>query len=309
MSPRSVSAGDGSFVLFLETFAQRARGQVGLAWALPALLASALAPGSAQAYCRTTTVAPTAQQVSTQECVTDGYPLYWPDLEIHYGFNPERASQDLDDETVRGVYERGFEEWASVTCSDGAPGFDFVEDQEPYSEREPTHVLGQDNVNAMLFRPASEWAPERLYPRDAYALTGVWYDTNSGRMLGADMEINEGRGPYAVCPNTGCVDGYSDLGNVVTHEIGHMLGFAHSQVEEATMYYNAPPGQVSKRSLHADDKEAVCAVYSPTAVLEREPKEDDKGCSVVGAPRGHASLALALGGAFAAVLVRRRRRG
>jgi MYXO-CTERM domain-containing protein len=272
------------------------------------LLAGALVPQGVQAYCRTTTVAPTQEQVRTQECVTKGYPLYWPDLEIHYGFNPNRASEDLDDATVREVYARGFAQWAKVTCSDGSPGFDFVEDQEPYSEREPTHVLGQMNVNAMLFRPASEWQPENLYPGDAYALTGVWYDTNSGRMLGADMEINEGRGPYAVCPDSGCEHGESDLGNVVTHEIGHMIGFAHSEVADATMYFNAPPGQVSKRSLEDDDKSAVCAVYSPSAVLAREPDEEEGGCSVTAQRPVTSSASWALGMALGALLVRRRRR-
>ena len=280
-----------------------------IASALAALCTSIAAPASVHAYCRTTTVPPTAQQAANQQCVTDGFPLYWPDLEIHYGFNPNRASSDLDDATVREVFREGFAQWGNVTCSDGEPGFEFVEDQEPYTETQPTHVLRQKNVNAMLFRPASLWRPESEYPSDAYALTGVWYDTNTGRMLGADMEINEGRGPYTVCPETGCVDGYSDLGNVVTHEIGHMLGFAHSDIESATMYYNAPPGQVTKRSLAPDDKQAVCAVYSPTAVLDREPDDEGGSCSTrPGAPATPGALSMGLGMLVAAVALRRKKR-
>jgi MYXO-CTERM domain-containing protein len=279
---------------------------------VPALLGSLvctlLAPVTVHAYCRTTTEPPTLEQVRTQECVTEGYPLYWRDLEIVYGFNPERASQDLDEATVRRVFAEGFAEWASVECSDGSPGFVFEADEEPYSELEPEHSLDTSNYNAMLFRPADEWVDEELYPADAYALTGVWYDRNSGRLLGADMEINEGRGPYAVCPDSGCEGSVSDLANVVTHEIGHMLGFAHSADPGATMYYEAPPGEVSKRDLEVDDMKAVCAVYSPTAVLDRTPPKEEKKCSIDSTAPADAPLLWGLGLVLAGVFVRRRNR-
>jgi MYXO-CTERM domain-containing protein len=55
--------------------------------------------------------------------------------------------------------------------------------------------------------------------------------------------------------------GRIDVTNTVAHEAGHFLGLDHTGVEAATMHASAPPGEVSKRSLDADDIEGLCAIY------------------------------------------------
>jgi MYXO-CTERM domain-containing protein len=58
---------------------------------------------------------------------------------------------------------------------------------------------------------------------------------------------------------TGCA--YVDLQNTITHEVGHVIGLAHSPVAGATMSATTAPREITKRDLAADDVAAVCAVY------------------------------------------------
>ncbi|MBA0621564.1 hypothetical protein Godav_007173, partial [Gossypium davidsonii] len=51
-----------------------------------------------------------------------------------------------------------------------------------------------------------------------------------------------------------------DLESVVTHEIGHILGLAHSSVKEAVMYPSLKPRN-KKVNLKLDDVEGVQALY------------------------------------------------
>jgi hypothetical protein len=255
--------------------ARKLRRAAARSWVCALALSAALLslPSGAAAYCRSTTVSPSAEDLAQHTCITSGYPLYWRDLEIHFGFNPARASQDLSDEAVREAFRQAFGTWAEVSCESGLPGLSFFEDQGAYSETQPSHTLEGANENAMLFRPADEWVPELGYPPEAFALTGVWFDLNSGRILGADMEINEGRGPFAQCQSDGCPAGTSDLQNVVTHEVGHLLGLAHSTVDGSTMHWSAAVGDLQKRDLHSDDVEGLCAVYAPS----NPPPDGDAG--------------------------------
>ncbi|PKU63749.1 metalloendoproteinase 4-MMP [Dendrobium catenatum] len=51
-----------------------------------------------------------------------------------------------------------------------------------------------------------------------------------------------------------------DLESVLTHEIGHVLGLAHSTVQEAVMYPSLSP-RTKKVNLRVDDIEGVQALY------------------------------------------------
>jgi hypothetical protein len=236
-------------------------------------------PVTASAYCRTTTEKQTEDHIDAGVC-PDGLPAFWDDLEIHYGFDPSRPFGDLDHDDVREVYAQAFAAWQAVECEGGAPGFTFIEDTEPYSEPEPRHVLGEANVNVMLWRPAEEWTIEDGYEPNAFAITTVWFDKNSGRMLGADMELNEAIGPWVRCPDSGCTSAnVTDLANVITHEVGHVLALGESYEGDATMFWWGEQGQINKRDLTADDVAGLCEGHSPSAQREREGKEEDR-CAV-----------------------------
>jgi MYXO-CTERM domain-containing protein len=247
-------------------------------------LAGALCwPVTGSAYCRTTTIELTAADIDAGVC-PEGDPAYWDDLTIHYGFNPSTPFGQLSEADVREVYAEAFATWGAVECEDGSPGFEFVQDQEPYSEADPHHVLGEQNVNVMLFRTAAEWqADPLLAPTGAFAITTVWLDLRKdpGHMLGADMELNGAMGPWVRCPDTGCRSRFvTDLANVVTHEVGHVLGLGESYEELGTMFWSGGQGEINKRDLIADDEAGLCAGHSPGAQLAREEarREPEGGC-------------------------------
>uniref|UniRef100_A0A7N0RE86 Peptidase metallopeptidase domain-containing protein n=1 Tax=Kalanchoe fedtschenkoi TaxID=63787 RepID=A0A7N0RE86_KALFE len=61
---------------------------------------------------------------------------------------------------------------------------------------------------------------------------------------------------WSVDPTPGALH----LETVAVHEIGHMLGLGHSQVQAAAMYSGVAPG--TYKLLHDDDREGVRALYA-----------------------------------------------
>ena len=207
----------------------------------------------------------------------------------------------LSDVEVRGVLERVFTTWDGVSC-DGRPvGFDIGLSRDENTCASPLYRDGSGNTNALMF--VTDWN-DRMNDPAAFAITTVWHRPSTGEILDVDMELNEERGPYAVCPAAGCADGRVDLENVVAHEMGHYLGLAHSEVADATMAGSAVAGETSKRDLHDDDVAGICAVYpagafeeacdpTPRGGLERDC-EPGCGCSAPGRTSISASWMLLL---------------
>ncbi|MCB9595920.1 MAG: matrixin family metalloprotease [Sandaracinaceae bacterium] len=231
-----------------------------------ACLAAVLgASADAAAWCRMTSSrrAPTV----TQPCVfpdptTDPPEQYleWRRPCTGIALSVSSPSADLTDEEVLGVLSRSIATWNAVTC-DGTPiGYDLILMEERTTCDGPLYRDGGGNVNSVEF--IYDWA-EHMYDANAFAVTTVWHRRSTGEILDADMDLNERRGPYGICPPEGCDTRIVDLENVVTHEMGHYLGLAHSQERDATMYASAVAGEVLKRDLAADDIEGMCTIYPP----------------------------------------------
>lgn len=288
-------------------------------------LAVALAPASAAAWCQMRSQSP--PQVGPTTCVQEGVPLAWRRRCIGYGVDM-RGSESLDVDVVQDVVFRSFLNWLSVPCI-GGDSIDL--DVRPF-ERNSVCSLAEfngasRNVNTVAFvqdwesRTDSSGAP---YDPNAIAVTTVWFDTGSGEIVDADMLLNEDFGPYLDCPDSGCpTQGTvpTDLESIVTHEAGHFFGIAHSEVIDATMWFDYTPGSVDKRDLHIDDVTAICSIYPPNSLPEscsfeprggldlecETPKSNGCGIGFNGAKhrRGHfILLAILLHG-----LLRRRRIG
>ncbi|WP_157722083.1 matrixin family metalloprotease [Tumebacillus avium] len=75
----------------------------------------------------------------------------------------------------------------------------------------------------------------------------------------ADIDINTSY-PWK---NDGSLDAY-DIGNGITHEIGHLLGLDHSSDSAATMYGTSPKGETKKRTIEQDDRNGIDFLYSPS---------------------------------------------
>jgi hypothetical protein len=203
-------------------------------------------------------------------------------------------------------------------------------------------AIGRDGVNLLVFRsglcsdlPASE--PCLATPGACAAATNCWehgitiiglttttFDTATGEILDSDVEINgwdgttthNTRSQYLTCGaglpactaplQSVCVN--EDVGSVVTHEAGHLLGLDHTcqypapfdscTAPGANSHTMDPYGQLGdtgKRVLSQDDVAGVCAIYpvgGPTATCRPPPPRAAGGCQT-GAGGGEVALLLA----------------
>jgi uncharacterized protein (TIGR03382 family) len=210
----------------------------------------------------------------TVGCDEVGPALEWKDACISYAIDG-RGSQFMSNTEIEQAIDLAFEEWENVDCGGGTPpNVVFTPLQASNCQRAEYNCEG--NVNTIAFlNPWRDPCRTERYSSAAFAVTLVFFNTQTGEILDADMMINDelsnGRtagGPYANCPDTGCrpsVGGpqVADLQSIVAHEIGHMIGVGHSEFPEATMYATAERGSIQKRTLHPDDEDAICSIYPP----------------------------------------------
>src|SRR6185503_19906642 len=100
-----------------------------------------------------------------------------------------------------------------------------------------------------------------------------------------------------------------DLDSLMTHEVGHALGLAHSIDLSATMIAGYDKGSMELRDLGSDDVAGICHLYPPTRAASSssceprhgfselcaadqppddttgEPAGKSSGCGITGTPR------------------------
>ena len=105
-----------------------------------------------------------------------------------------------------------------------------------------------DNINAITKSNAGPDYLMATYPTDVNIFTRYIYEF--------DINVNT----YYPWKNNGDPDAL-DVQHVMTHEIGHALGIAHSEVSGATMEPTTSYGQTNWRTIEADDKDAAAYIY------------------------------------------------
>lgn len=178
-------------------------------------------------------------------------------------------------------------------------------------------VVAPDRKNRVIFR-RNTWCRNttdtrymKCYERSALAITSVWAETTTGRIIDADVEVNAVNYTWADLvehPELFNENNMQDLQNALTHEFGHVIGLDHTcatdnpddqghavpqscatasdEIKETTMAAIVQPGDTARRTLADDDKRGACEIYPPGANLPlNEPKDDSGGCAYGGAPR------------------------
>jgi hypothetical protein len=291
-----------------------------------------LAPLSAHAFCRTTTVplAPDFQPTASQ-CWNQGLPLYWKNACVGYSLQRE-ASRYVSLQQAEDGIAAAFTRWTSTSCPTSGTGPSRVSvdvrDLGPVDCDVVQYNTDYANQHVILFRD-NEWPHNDV--NNTLALTTVTFNPDTGEIYDADMEINT----YQQKPTLQDPippDGY-DFASIVTHETGHFLGLAHSGDSHATMFAHYQPGSTAMRSLTNDDIQGICTIYRPDGkraiagnqvvaedacdptprhgfTTQCDPPQKKTGCgagNVTGAPAGDGKLALGMGVGLALLLARRRK--
>jgi hypothetical protein len=212
---------------------------------------------SASAFCRSRTCGKDCTYDRNQ-CPIEGEPLIWPGSCLSYTVQRD-GSTSISHAELSAAADAAFRTWQNARCfSIAAPPSIAVQnlfgitscDRVEFNSR-------QANANIIVIR--DDWEDR---PGNALGLTTVSMNSQTGAIYDADMEIN-GTQPLSVGALS--VNRY-DLESIITHEAGHFLGIAHSDVEcphGATMCPSAIPGVDDFRTLHDDDIAAICTIYPP----------------------------------------------
>ena len=225
------------------------------------------------------------------QCHSFGAPLFWEGGCVPYSVHETGSAKlGLGYSEAQALVAHAFGVWPTASCAYGVPSVAFVEFGATSCGRAEFNHEGP-NANAVIFRDFA-WSHEP----SQIGVTTVSFDTESGRILGADVEINTFGHQLTL----------AQAQFVLMHEAGHFLGLDHSADPMAVM--NSRYDFSSDPVLADDDIAGICAAYpsaSENHVCEREPHggyAEDCGGDVEGSCATQAGRA-APDRAFAIVLM------
>ncbi len=233
----------------------------------------------ARAYCRKTTC-PECPPDPNTGCPTGGQPLVWSRPCLSYALS-RAGSTKVSLPEANAAAAEAFRVWQGVSCpgTGRAPSILATEAYGLTGCNMHEYTKNSVNVNVILFHD-DEWPHPQS--EDAVGLTSTTYDERTGEIFDADIEINS----TVELSTTDVADPSKyDLLSVLTHEVGHFLGLAHSLESGATMQPIYEVGTSEFRTLSDDDIQGICAIYPPDRPLQQ--------CDF--APRGGFASECALG--------------
>lgn len=184
----------------------------------------------------------------------DGPPARWFERTVRYAIDRE-PPLDVPAEVAEAAVHAAFEAWAGVPA---APlRFEFVGPVDPSDDE-------ARDLNVVHWTRG-----EYPFTNEALALTAVVYEVETGRIVDADIYVDE------VAHGWRPGEGFRyDLQSSLTHEVGHLLGLGHSSTREATMYPSLGPYTRAKRTLDDDDIEGLRFLYGGGSATYGQYAED-----------------------------------
>jgi hypothetical protein len=234
----------------------------------------------AASFCRTTTCNPAdptdvCRRNAATGCIVTGAPLYWASDCITLSVQADGAPRSgIDYEAAEASVKRAVAAWTSAKCRGGSPSL-RVDVTGPVSCDASEYSGEHRNANIVMFR-------ENYWPyqdsEDALGYTRVRFDLEDapGSLWDADIEINAVTEPLSAGEPA---DNEVDLDSLLTHEMGHLLGLAHTLDETATMRAGYTLGSTEVRTPEADDIAGLCAIYPPGRELSSSSCEPRHGFS------------------------------
>ncbi len=211
--------------------------------------------------------------------------LHWPDGETHYVID-EHGPPGVDSHDAETAVRASFDAWGSVSCSYFKLTYDGTVEQAQVG-----YDAYHDNQNVVTW-VENDWEGKST----TQAITLLTFGCSDGVVLDADILVNADDFAFTIDPEHD-EDRKRDLQNVLTHEAGHLVGFAHSPDSESTMFATVTADETQKRDLTAADVEGMCEAY-PVAIGPQDANSPAlPGCSIAAAGANRESnraLAVAL---------------
>ncbi|HEX4337962.1 MAG TPA: matrixin family metalloprotease [Polyangiaceae bacterium] len=227
-------------------------------WILGFVVAgTCLVASDGHAFCRKTTCRDCPLDPDTG-CTVGGQPLVWPGACVSYALS-RQASKQVSLAAAEKIAAQAFDAWQSVTCpgTGEPPSIDVSEALGRTGCSLAEYSRTGANANVVLFRDDT-WPYDNA--EDAIGLTSVSFDSVSGQILDADVEINA---TVLLSTTDDVPSEHYDLLSILTHEAGHFLGLAHSRDPDAVMRPTYESGTASLRTPTDDDIAGICAIYPP----------------------------------------------
>ena len=260
-----------------------------------------------QGYCRTRTCQPPSEYPTGGACEPPGWavspaclgrasdaPIWWHTACVGYDLN-QSASRYVPYATASQSVRAAFDAWLQANCSSSAggsvrPSIDMRDLGPVPCSHAAYDKTGGPNQNVIVFHDDA-WpydvddAAGLVTKSPTVALTTVTFDPDTGEIYDADIELNTADHVITQLPVGTPGDGTSfDLQSVLTHEIGHFLGLAHSPLADAVMYAFGDGDQsTTKRALAAEDVDGICAIYPPDGTRSVSALVDASGHIAEGA--------------------------
>jgi hypothetical protein len=198
------------------------------------------------AFQRETTNDPGCAEGPGVDCPHRGTPLSWRSFPVLYFINSDASGLSLS--AVRSPIDTAFSTWQSGSRS----GITFA-----FGGQSHNGSNGQDGQNTISWQSLTN-------ATDTFAQTVLTFDTQSGEILDADVELNRNF-QFGVLPagEDDPSDPTVDVQAVLTHEAGHFLGLDHENRfgQQVVMFFSDTTGDTTHRALTGDDLSGVRAIY------------------------------------------------
>lgn len=267
-----------------------------LLFAVLAGVVALFATAPAEAFCRRTTTSNNAESfdpaaIGRCDDAPNALPLYWAQSCVEYRVvvDPELETQGkMTQARAAEITHRAFESWSTAQCSSTR------------GEARPPAIQLVDVAQSRC--PGARWSGHNevrftAQPSDGdgLAVTDLAFDPATGGVMTAVTRVFD---DYAhLGASQAEVD--ASVAYIVRHELGHFLGLAHSEHEDAVM--NASFRTSTTEALSEDDMRGICEAYGPDAPI-------GAGCAVALARPRSALACVALLAVLTCLFARRRRK-
>lgn len=176
----------------------------------------------------------------------------WPNGQINWYYNPANQPAGLSTDDIVGLFKTATAKWEGMCnlkfnylgLTDIAPNIDST-----WTTKDSKNVFGWGLLTGS---------------RSSYDGYTTWWYALPNSMVDADMMLNSAR--------TWTQSNKLNLEALITHELGHVLGLNHSDVQFAVM---AGPGNGTsynsysfQRTLRGDDAQACATLYGTSSNAE-----------------------------------------